>query len=307
VTCTRRDLLRAGGAGIGALDAATGTAEARTPRGVPAPDAVAMLYDTTSCIGCKSCVHACRDANDLPPDTAMAGGVWDMPPGLSTRAKNVIQLYRDDEKGLQSFVKRQCMHCLDPACVSGCPFNALEKGDKGIVTWDPARCIGCRYCEISCPYEVPKFEWDRFNPKIVKCEFCRHLLDALGQPACTKICPTGAVVFGRRSDLLAEAKRRIATKTCDTYHESRVYGEKDGGGTQVLYLSHVPFTAIGLPTLPMRPIPKAAPRGLLGLVKLLTIPVLLYGVFVQFIRRHWKVHDEEARRIEAEQGLKEQL
>jgi Fe-S-cluster-containing dehydrogenase component len=300
---SRRDFLRTcGGTGL-AVAATAAPVEARTPPKVPA-DAVGMLYDTTLCIGCKACVVACTDANDLIPDTALSGGLWQTPTSLNSQTKNIIKLYQGETDW--SFVKQQCMHCLDPACVAGCPFQALMKGDKGIVTWNPKQCIGCRYCEIVCPFKIPKFEWTKFNPKIVKCQMCDHRLDEFSQPACTQVCPTGAVTFGQRTMLLDEAKRRITEKP-GTYHEDRVYGEKDGGGTQVLYLSHVPFAAIGLPTLSDKSLPSYGSKVHQIMWKWMLFPIALYAFFVTLVRKNWKEHDKEAMQAETEQGLRDQL
>jgi Fe-S-cluster-containing dehydrogenase component len=298
---SRRQLLALCGTGACAVVAG----EARAAGSEPPRDPIGMLYDTTKCIGCKSCVVACSEANDLPPDTRMSGGIWQMPTDLDKQTKNIIQLFKDDESGRWSFMKRQCMHCLVPSCVSGCPFKALTKDERGIVSWNPTQCIGCRYCEIACPFQVPKFEWDRINPKIVKCEFCRHLLDEQGEPSCTKVCPTHAVKFGRREDLLREAHERIAAHP-GTYHEDRVYGETDAGGLQVLYLSHVPFEDIGLPKLGDRPVEDRTRKVHRWLTRWAMFPIVSYVVLFSFVKRNWKAHDEKARAVEAAGGPRDQ-
>ena len=179
---------------------------------------------------------ACAEANELPRDVSL-DGLHQAPEDLNAFTKNIIKLYKPTDSSPDSFVKQQCMHCLDPACVAACPFKALWKNDgNGVVDWEPSRCIGCRYCEIACPYHVPKFEWDRINPKIVKCELCRPRLAKGYEPACTSVCPTHAVIFGSREGLLTTAMDRIA-QSPDKYFENRVYGEHEAGGTQVLYLS----------------------------------------------------------------------
>ncbi len=245
---SRRSALRgliAGGAGA----AAAAVPASAATRVVAPVDAVGLLYDTTLCIGCKTCVVACQEANGLPADTAGIDSRYDAPLDLSARAKNVIKLYT--EGGVRSFVKVQCMHCVDPACASACMLGALKKREFGIVSYDSTLCVGCRYCEVACPYGVPKFQWTSAAPKIVKCELCKDRLSAGLEPACTAVCPRKAVIFGRRSDLLREAKRRIEAEP--GRYVPKVYGETDGGGTQVLYLSHVPFDKLGFPTLGEEP------------------------------------------------------
>ena len=209
-----------------------------------AADAVGLLYDATLCIGCKTCVVACQDANGLPRDTAGIDYKYDAPVALNAKAKNVIKLYKGEEG--ESFMKAQCMHCVDPACVSACMIGALTKGEHGIVSYNVDYCVGCRYCEIACPFNVPKFEWAKSTPKIVKCELCRDRLAVGKEPACTEVCPRHAVIYGKRTDLMLEAKRRIAAEP-DKYVQ-KVYGETEGGGTQCLYISHVPFDKLGLPS-----------------------------------------------------------
>jgi Fe-S-cluster-containing dehydrogenase component len=228
------------------------------------PEALGLLYDSTRCVGCGACEAACKESNELP---------WDGEPReLDCTTKNVVKtrhLRRPSAAGAATaFVKRQCMHCVDPSCVSACMLGALHKlghskrvaGEPqgtGIVVWDPDLCLGCRYCQIACAFSIPKFEWQATNPRIVKCELCRHRADpaqdgprAVANPACAEVCPAEAVMFGRRADLLAEAWRRISAEP--ERYAPQVYGESDGGGTQVLYLAGagVSFQDLGLPELP---------------------------------------------------------
>jgi Fe-S-cluster-containing dehydrogenase component len=172
-------------------------------------------------------------------------------------------------------MKAQCMHCVDPACAAACMLGALKKREFGIVTYEADLCIGCRYCEVACPFNVPKFEWTKAAPKIVKCELCAHRLKAGLEPACTEVCPREAVIFGKRSDLLLEARRRIAAEP--GRYVAKVYGETEGGGTQVLYLSAVPFEHLGLPTLSDRPAPDRARTVQRSLYHGMYAPLALYG------------------------------
>ncbi|WP_242340150.1 MULTISPECIES: hydrogenase 2 operon protein HybA [Anaeromyxobacter] len=266
---SRRDLLK-GAAVAGATTALAGTASAREAV-EPRPQAVGMLFDATLCVGCRACQSACKRANKLPVDleTGETGGQYDAPRDLNSSTKNVIKAV--EAANGPTYMKQQCMHCVDPSCVSVCMMGALhkegegkkklpgERAGSGIVVYDKNTCVGCRYCQIGCAFNVPKFEWFDAFPLIVKCELCRHRADpkqegllSIANPACCEVCPREAVVYGRREELLAEAKRRIAASPAR--YQQHVYGEKEGGGTQVLYLAPagVSFTQLGLPELPDR-------------------------------------------------------
>lgn len=212
---------------------------------------VSMLYDSTMCVGCNACTVACRQWNktdvELSPD-----GLYDAPQFLSADTWTLIQLHKEDED--YAFMKYQCMHCIDPACVSGCPVSALQKSSDGPVTYDASRCIGCRYCMYTCPFHVPRFEWDEVIPVITKCTMCYDRIQAGNGPACAERCPNGALIWGKRGDLLSEALSRIESQP-DRYVD-KIYGENDAGGTSVLYLSSVPFEKLGLEDLGTDPVPK---------------------------------------------------
>lgn len=297
MSISRRSLLK-GLTTVGAAAVVPRAAKAAEGAKRPPDDQlVGMLYDATLCIGCKACMVACREANhvSLPPDTTL----WDEPTDLSAHAKNVIQLFRGTETGGSSatrecFVKRQCMHCVDPACVSACMLGALQKrGVGGAVTWDGDLCVGCRYCQVACPFDVPKFEWEKANPHIVKCELCNQRLQEGQQPACTEVCPRQAVIYGKREALLAEAKRRLAAEP-DRYN-GRVYGEHDAGGTQVLYLAPkgITFAELGLPELGDKPMPERV-RSVQGRIyKGFVAPVALYGLLGAVVFRNHRKDKSE--------------
>jgi Fe-S-cluster-containing dehydrogenase component len=239
-----------------------------------------MLYDATRCIGCLACVTACKEANDLP------GGHHDAAQGLSGSTKNVIRKYRAD--GEESFVKAQCMHCLDPSCTNACMIGALQKREYGIVTWDGTRCIGCRYCQVACPYQIPKFEWGKANPKIVKCELCLHLIKAGKQPGCCQACPKEAVIYGPYQELLADAKKRVADHP-DRYWPQgspKIFGETDGGGTQVLYLAAVDFGELGMPKLGEEGVGHLSRTVQHGIYKGFVAPAVLYVILGGVIWRN---------------------
>jgi formate dehydrogenase beta subunit len=285
-----------------ALVAAGGTTAATALGGsasdaatLPAPreDAVGLLYDATLCIGCKACVVACADANNLERDRGdlrWTEARYQAPVDLNASTKNIIKLYEDGDE--RSFVKQQCMHCVDPACANACMLGALKKGEFGIVSYDPSFCVGCRYCEMACPFNVPKFEWSNaVTPKIVKCELCRHRLAKGQEPACTEVCPRHAVIYGKRADLLKEAHRRLEEHP-DRY-VPRVYGETEAGGTQVLYLSHVPFEKIGLPDYGPVPVPVTQRTLQHTLYQGFVAPLALYGVLAGVLYRNRRHEGEE--------------
>lgn len=197
------------------------------------PAKPAMLIDLTRCIGCEACVWACKESNGLPREDGVAE--------LSATTWSALERHR----GVA--VRRQCMHCLEPACASVCPVGALHKTAEGPVVYDESRCIGCRYCMVGCPFGVPKYEWSKQLPTVKKCLFCFESRQAKGQqPACAAACPTGATQFGDRDELLAEARRRMAENP--GRYVPRIYGEREAGGTSMLYLSSVPFEELGFKT-----------------------------------------------------------
>jgi formate dehydrogenase beta subunit len=307
VAITRRELFTSV-AKVGAPAAiAVTTGVALPTEATPVPSAaVGLLYDATKCIGCKACVAACAQANDTPPDTR-GDSLHQAPSDLNDLTRNVIKLYKPADGSHFSFVKRQCMHCLDPACAAGCPFQALSKdSETGIVSWTAEKCIGCRYCTITCPYHIPRFQWQGFNPRVTKCELCSHRLAKGLQPGCTSVCPTGAVTFGPRPVLLLEAKRRIA-ESPGRYYQDRVYGEIDNGGTQALYLSRVPFEDLGLPELGHESVPARTLRWQRRFYQYFALPAVLYAGLVQVIRKSLKGHEQELHEREKETGLRAQL
>jgi Fe-S-cluster-containing dehydrogenase component len=203
---------------------------------------MAVLVDTTMCAGCRACEFACAEANGLPepPDEVD----FSEERNTSETQWSVINRY-DTDRG-KVFVKRQCMHCLRPACASACLTMAMQKTPEGPVVWREDKCMGCRFCMISCPFDVPKFEYDSANPRILKCGMCWERLEEGEVPACVKNCPFKAITFGPRSEMIEEARRRIYEKPDRYVHH--IYGEHEAGGTSWLYLASVPFEQLGFRT-----------------------------------------------------------
>jgi Fe-S-cluster-containing dehydrogenase component len=260
------------------------------------PGAVGMLYDSTLCIGCKACVVKCREANGLSPQrTKQDSGLHDMQTDLDYDTKTVIKVYRNPERQgpAFAFTKQQCMHCLDPACVSACMLGSLQKREGGVVTYDPNLCVGCRYCQIACPFGVPKFDFGSATPSIVKCELCMPRLKQGKEPACTEVCPRKAVIYGKRDDLLREAHKRLDSEPGKYF--PKVYGEHDAGGTQVLYLNPrgISFEKIGLPSLGDESIPHLSDTVQESVYQGMLTPALLYGALAFVIRRNHKAEKKQ--------------
>jgi formate dehydrogenase iron-sulfur subunit len=178
-------------------------------------------------------------------------------------------------------IKRQCLHCLHPACVSACTVGALRKTEAGPVVYDADKCIGCRYCQYACPFGIPTYEWSNPVGLIHKCQLCVARLAEGEEPACAVACPTGAIRFGKRKALLAQARAQIISNP-DRYVD-HIYGEHEVGGTSVLYLSAIPFAALGFPTLGSEPIPRYAEQVMKG------TPVIAASVAVLTSGLYWTI------------------
>jgi formate dehydrogenase iron-sulfur subunit len=271
------------------------------------------LVDIGSCIGCRACQVACKQWNDRDGESTTLEDTlgFQNPAALSARTYTLItfhEMLNDKAAGGvdYAFAMRRCLHCLEPACASACPTQALFRQPDGPVTYNADRCIGCRYCVWACPWGVPTAEWDSLAPKIHKCTHCADRCDqplpqsrngaALSEgeaqrygestqvPACVKACPADALRYGTRDEMLAEARRRIAARP-DKYVD-HVYGEKEAGGTSVLYISKVPFEKLGFPTLQDEPFP-AKSAVALGAVPpaVVALGAVLGGVYSFFRRR----------------------
>jgi Fe-S-cluster-containing dehydrogenase component len=249
-----------------------------------------VLYDSTRCVGCQGCEIACAEANGLPEPK-------DYPePGIvrntdETR-RSVINVY-ETSKG-QVYVKRQCMHCNQPACASACLTNAMHKTNEGPVIWRGEKCMGCRYCMVSCPFDAPKFEYHSPNPEIVKCTMCFDRVKDGKLPACVENCPAEALMFGTRRELIKEARRRIHENP--ELYVDHIYGEYEAGGTGFLYLSPVPFEELGFNTKLQNSSYPELSKGFLYSVPTIFVlwPAILLGLQEATKKNNLKVegHDE---------------
>ncbi len=224
----------------------------------------AILTDTTLCTGCEKCVEACKQENSLGKDLPRP---WQkrIDDLSSTRYSTILR------RSGAHFVRQQCRHCLEPACVSACLVGAMKKTEEGPVIYDGDRCMGCRYCMMACPYGIPRYDWDEPVPYVQKCDMCYQRLKKGKQPACVEACPEKATIFGYRDDLLKEAHKRIATYPGK--YLNKVYGETEIGGTSVLYLSDISLDFLTFkPELGDKPLPE---RTMAALSK---VPPLILGM-----------------------------
>ena len=320
MSLTRRDFLKGALAG-GTLLGTAAPAEARPNKTMP-PEALGLLFDSTLCIGCKACVAACKRVNGLPGDPISEDlAMWDAPLDISAHTFNIIKVWhsgtatnKDQETDGYAFMKQSCLHCVDPSCVSACPVSAMTKDPvTGIVAYDPGACIGCRYCVAACPFGVPRFEYNKALPKIGKCELCRHRMADGHYAACAEVCPTGATLYGKVSDLSAEARRRLALKPGETTsfprgrlggpdwsyqgtaakYVQQIYGEKELGGTQMIKLAAVPFEKLGHRPLPERSYASISEGLQHTLYGYLVMPAVVLGALSVIARRNVKPDDDD--------------
>jgi formate dehydrogenase iron-sulfur subunit len=244
------------------------------------PMSKAILYDATQCVGCLECEAACAKQNGLPYDDEIAKVK------KASETKFTYVAVRN-EGGEDKYMRNLCMHCVDPTCVSVCPVKALTKTAEGPVVYDPSKCMGCRYCMMACPFQVPKYEWSKAIPTVRKCIMCTDRVKAGKPTACAEACPTGATLFGERDTLLADAHKRIQDNPSQYVHH--IYGESEAGGTGVLLLSSIPFAQFKLPmNLPHESLPTITGEVLAHVPDVVTIgSAVLGGIY-------WITHRRDA-------------
>lgn len=272
---------------------ANGLSQQKKEPGPSSPNYVGVLVDTTLCIGCRKCEEACNRRNHLPR-TAQSFSDRDV---LRTfrrpteAAFTVVNQFpgspSPDQAGLpQTYVKMQCMHCLYPSCVSACIVGALTKAEDGAVVYNPKICIGCRYCQVACPFQIPAYEFhEPLTPRVRKCEFCADRAKGTGaDPACAASCPTEALVFGRRAELMEIAQNRLKRRP-DRYI-NHIYGESEVGGTSWLYLTGRPHQEVALLKLPADPPPRRTEAIQHGIFEFGVIPIAFYGLLSYLMWRN---------------------
>jgi Fe-S-cluster-containing dehydrogenase component len=265
---------------------------AEEERKQPSEALLGVLVDTTRCIGCRSCEAACADINNLPAPDFDDERVFEKKRTTSEAQYTVVNRYTPEE-GKDIFVKTQCMHCSWPGCASACPVRAMHKIEKGPVAWE-TNCVGCRYCMVACPFDIPKFEYNSPVPKIQKCNFCWEKKVKNGEcPACVDICPEEVMFFGTRKAVVEEAQQRISQEPDNYYHQ--IYGENEVGGTSWLYIAAAPFEQLGFRTdLGTTPSSLRSKNFFASITIMdLVIPPLLLGIGCDVKKRKTKMSEPQ--------------
>jgi len=291
----RRFLGWLGAAGLGTTLGTTARA-ATAKHFTGHPGAGGVLFDSTRCIGCRKCEAACNLVNELPlPDQPFDDlKILDKTRRTDAKTYTVVNRYDSNSSGSGPLYRKiQCNHCLEPACASACFVRAFRKTETGAVTYDASVCVGCRYCMIACPFEIPTYEYDKaLTPRVQKCTLCYPRISKGMLPGCVESCPTEALTYGNRSELLRVARQRISR--FPQRYVDHVYGENEMGGTSWLYLSAVPFREIGLrEDLGVTPAPQLT-KGALSAVPIVVglWPVLLTGIYA-ISKRKDRISDAE--------------
>ena len=296
MTVSRRKFLGwLGAAGFSTALAKPATA-ATTKRFEGHPQSRGVLFDTTRCIGCRKCEAACNKVNELPAPSQPFDDLSVLTQNRRTDAKTftVVNQYAPNQAAATPVYRKiQCNHCLEPACASACFVNAFTKTKAGAVIYDETVCVGCRYCMIACPFEIPTYEYDKaLTPRVRKCTLCSPRIEKGLLPGCVEDCPTEALTYGKRDDLIRIARQRI--HRFPERYVDHVYGEHEMGGTSWLYLSAVPFSQIGMrEDLGVTPAPLLT-KGALSAVPIVVglWPVLLTGIYA-ISKRKEKIADSE--------------
>ena len=240
------------------------------------------LVDISKCIGCKGCEVACKEWNELKVEPTANFGSYQSHKDLSPNTWLLMRFNEIEVEGnLQWLIKKDaCLHCEEPGCLYACPApGAIVQYTNGIVDFNQENCIGCQYCVTGCPFDIPRF--DKATRTVSKCNMCIDRVEAGLEPACVKTCPTNAISWGSKADMLALAARKIETLNARGYANAAVYNPAGVGGTHMMYV--VPHgDRLEDYQLPSNPTASPAPLTALGFTKRLGAYLLGFSVVGAF-------------------------
>ena len=248
------------------------------------------LIDVAKCTGCRGCQLACKQWNGLPARQTTAAGTYQNPPDLQPNTWTLIRFQEVAAKeGVKwLFRKDGCMHCTNAACVKVCPSGALYHSELGTVGIINERCIGCKECVAACPFVIPRY--DSVTDRVYKCDLCLSRIRADLPPGCVKACPTGALTFGDKPDMVKKAYARVKELGGD----ASVYGDRFVDGTHVIYvLQEKPGVYDVLPVKPHVPLSVVAWKDLLKPLSLVAAGGVLAASFLHYIIHGPKTPDED--------------
>jgi formate dehydrogenase iron-sulfur subunit len=217
---------------------------------------VTKLIVVSRCIGCKACQSACTEWNDLVQPVGVNFGVLDNPADLTANQFTLMRFteWENPDSGNLEFLIRKdgCMHCEDPGCLKACPApGAIVQYANGIVDFQHEACIGCEYCVKGCPFNIPRYSAG--ENKAYKCTLCSDRVAVGQEPACSKACPTHAIMFGTKADMIKHSQERITDLKSRGFDKAGLYNPEGVGGTHVMYVLHHadrPHLYAGLPDHP---------------------------------------------------------
>lgn len=312
---SRRTFLKTAGLLAAAMSAVSTKTAKAGPENILSPDRFGVLVDTTVCLGCRMCEWACKKAHGIEIPAVLPEGeenekVFEQVRRPDAKGLTVVNKFEKIKKvdeqppsvpsllrgnGSPFYVKIQCMHCDRPACVSACIVGAISKIENGSVIWDTDKCIGCRYCMVACPFQIPAFEYDKpLQPDIKKCDFCFDRTKEGLLPACVENCPVEALLYGPRTELIKIAREKI--KKYPERYVNHICGENEVGGTSWMYLAGTDLAeAKVFPKLSTNPAPGVSETIQHGIFAYFVPPALLYALLggIMWLTKKKKEREKE--------------
>ena len=239
-----------------------------------------MLVDHSLCIGCEACTSVCKQIYEVTPHIFRTK--------ISEHSTGHYYAGLTSGGMRQVYKKNACLHCTEASCVMACPTRACHKDDNGLVVIDERLCISCNYCAKNCPYNA--ISYDRPNATVDKCSLCSARIEEGLEPLCSSVCPTKAVRFGTRTEMLAYGDQRVADLIGQGYVNASLYGATEFSGQRVLTVLDETPPVYGLPVNPQIPLS----LRLWGALPLRSLVLVALGGVVGFNFLHSRKYEKQA-------------